>query len=44
MCMTISFNKADAAATLSNRVALKSFIERRLTKEGIKVDTLDYVF
>jgi rRNA maturation RNase YbeY len=42
--MTISFNKADAAATLSNRVALKSFIERRLKKEGIKVDTLDYVF
>lgn len=42
--MTISFNKADAAATLGNRVALKSFIEKRLKKEGIKIDTLNYVF
>lgn len=42
--MTISFNKADAAATLGNRVALKSYIEKRLKKEGIKIDTLNYVF
>jgi rRNA maturation RNase YbeY len=42
--MTISFNKADATATLGNRVALKSFIEKRLIKEGIKIDTLNYVF
>ena len=28
--MTISFNKADATATLKNRVALKSFIEKRV--------------
>ena len=42
--MTISFNKADASAVLSNRVALKSFIEKRVKREGIKVESLDYVF
>jgi rRNA maturation RNase YbeY len=42
--MTISFNKADAKATLANRVALKSFIEKRVKKEGYTIDSLTYVF
>jgi rRNA maturation RNase YbeY len=42
--MTISFNKADATATLSNRVALKSFIEKNVKKEGYTIDSLTYVF
>lgn len=42
--MTISFNKADASAVLGNRVALKSFIEKKVKREGIKVESLDYVF
>lgn len=42
--MTISFNKADATATLTNRVALKSFIEKRVKKEGLSIDSLIYVF
>ena len=42
--MTISFNKADATATLTNRVALKSFIEKRVKKEGLSIDSLNYVF
>lgn len=44
MCMTISFNKADATATLTNRVALKSFIEKRVKKEGLAIESLNYVF
>ena len=42
--MTISFNKADATATLTNRVALKSFIEKSVKKEGLSIDSLNYVF
>ncbi len=42
--MTISFNKADANATLANRVFLKSFIEKRVKKEGYTLDSLTYVF
>ncbi len=42
--MTISFNKADANATLANRVALKSFIEKKVKKEGYSIDSLIYVF
>ena len=42
--MTISFNKADATATLKNRVALKSFIEKRVKKEGLSIESLNYVF
>jgi rRNA maturation RNase YbeY len=42
--MTISFNKADANATLANRVALKSFIEKRVKKEGYTIESLTYVF
>lgn len=42
--MTISFNKADATATLKNRVALKSFIEKSVKKEGLSIESLNYVF
>lgn len=42
--MTISFNKADATATLKNRVALKSFIEKRVKKEGLSIESLNYIF
>lgn len=42
--MTISFNKADATATLQNRVALKSFIEKRVKKEGLNIESLNYIF
>ena len=43
MTGSISFNKADATATLGNRVALKSFIEKRVKKEGFSIDSLTYV-
>jgi len=42
--MTISFNKADANATLANKVALKSFIEKKVKNEGYSIDSLTYVF
>jgi probable rRNA maturation factor len=42
--MSISFNKADKNTTLPNRVALKAFIERNLKKEGVSIETLQYVF
>lgn len=42
--MSISFNQADSKVTLSNRVALKSFIEKRVKKEGFSIETLTYVF
>jgi rRNA maturation RNase YbeY len=44
MLTNISFNKADKNTTLPNRVALKSFIEKQLGKEGLKVECLQYVF
>jgi len=44
MCMSISFNQADSKVTLANRVALKSFIEKRMKKEGFSIETLTYVF
>lgn len=44
MCMSISFNQADSKVTLANRVALKSFIEKRVKKEGYSIETLTYVF
>jgi rRNA maturation RNase YbeY len=42
--MTISFIKADANATLANKVALKSFIDKKVKKEGYSIDSLTYVF
>ena len=44
MCMTISFNKADKNATLGNRLAIKAFIEKALKKEGITIESLQYIF
>ena len=42
--MSISFNKADKNAILANRTALKAFIERALKKEGLTIETLQYIF
>jgi len=42
--LNISFNKADKNATLGNRLALKGFIERSLKKEGLTIETLQYIF
>lgn len=42
--MTIFFNKADKSITLGNRVALKSFLEKQIKKEGLKIECLQYVF
>ncbi len=42
--MSISFNQADSKVTLANRVALRSFIEKRVKKEGYSIETLTYVF
>ena len=44
MRIPISFNTADKKTTLTNRLALKAFIEKVLKKEGITIDTLQYVF
>jgi len=42
--MRISFNKADKNTALTNLAVLKSFIEKQLAKEGLKVASLQYVF
>ena len=42
--MSISFNKADKSATLGNRTALKSFLEKQIKKEGLVIENLQYVF
>ena len=44
MSLNISFNKADKNATLSNRLAVKAFIERSLKKEGLRIERLQYIF
>jgi len=44
MGMSISFNKADKNATLANRTALKAFIEKAIKKEGLHIETLQYIF
>ena len=44
MRIPISFNTADKNTTLTNRLALRAFIEKGLKKEGIAIDTLQYVF
>ena len=44
MCMTITFNKADKNTTLNNKVALKAFIEKQIKKEGLTIESLNYVF
>ena len=42
--MNIFFNKADKGTSLRHRILLKSFIEKQLRKEGIKIEALQYVF
>jgi probable rRNA maturation factor len=44
MSTTIFFNKADKSITLSNRVALKTFLEKQMKREGINIECLQYVF
>jgi len=44
MSMSISFNKADKNAKLANRTALKAFIEKSIKKEGLSIETLQYIF
>ena len=42
--MTITFNKADKNTTLKNKVALKAFIEKQIKREGLTIESLNYVF
>jgi rRNA maturation RNase YbeY len=42
--MSISFNNADKKATLSQKIALKSFITKQIRKEGLQIESLQYVF
>ncbi len=44
MSMSITFNKADKNATLANRAALKAFIARAIKKEGLAIESLQYIF
>lgn len=44
MGTTIFFNKADKNTTLTNKVALKAFIEKQVKKEGLTIESLQYVF
>jgi len=44
MGTTIFFNKADKNTTLTNKVALKAFIEKQVKKEGLTIESLHYVF
>lgn len=42
--MSISFNKADKNTTLAKRSVLKAFIEKAIKKEGLHIETLQYIF
>jgi len=42
--MSISFNKADKTVTLTNRTALKAFIDKAIKKEGLGIERLQYIF
>ena len=42
--MSIYFNKADKGSSLGNRTELKLFIEKQLRKEGLSIESLQYVF
>jgi ssRNA-specific RNase YbeY (16S rRNA maturation enzyme) len=44
MSRTIFFNNADKSTSLRFRTILKSFIHKQCHKEGIQVETLQYVF
>mgnify|MGYP000424417637 FL=1 len=41
---TVFFNNADRATSLGFRTKLKSFINKQCLKEGIRIETLHYVF
>jgi rRNA maturation RNase YbeY len=41
---TIFFNNADRATSIGFRTKLKSFINKQCLKEGIRIETLHYVF
>ncbi len=41
---TIFFNNADRATSLGFRTKLKSFINKQCLKEGVRIETLHYVF
>ena len=42
--MTIFFNKADKGTSLGHRIELKAFLEKQIRKEGIAIESLQYVF
>ena len=44
MSSSIFFNKADKSMTLGNRVALKAFLAKQIKKEGLAIESLQYVF
>jgi probable rRNA maturation factor len=41
---TISFNNADRTTSLRFRTKLKAFINKQCLKEGVHIETLQYVF
>ena len=44
MDSTIFFNNADKSTSLRSRTELKTFINKQCLKEGIHIETLQYVF
>jgi rRNA maturation RNase YbeY len=42
--MTIFFNKADKSTSLGHRTELKAFLAKQIHKEGIVIESLQYVF
>jgi rRNA maturation RNase YbeY len=42
--MNVSFNSADKNTRVGNRLALKSFIETAVRKEGLTIVNLEYIF
>ena len=44
MGSTIFFNNADKSSSLRSRTELKTFINKQCLKEGIHIETLQYVF
>ncbi len=41
---TIFFNNADKSTSLRSRTELKTFINKQCLKEGVQIETLQYVF
>ena len=44
MCSSIFFNNSDKATSLRYRTKLKAFINKQCLKEGIHIESLQYVF